>query len=246
MSQHEMIDNDKRLLFLLHIMKTGGTTLTDIVTGQYTNNVHFRGKGWSPQGILDYKDQIEKADTFCGHYWFGGHQYITGPFTYITMLRDPVEQVISWFYFRYRSPKYDHFAGNFSDYINSQEYPYNYLTSNLQTRFICGDHTPDLETAKYNLQNFFSVAGLTERFDESIFLMKQTLGWKNTQYQKRNVNQKRPLKHQFPQFIIDQVEEKNALDRQLYNYASQKLDEQLQALDPKAKRELEAFKHSQQ
>jgi len=39
-----------------------------------------------------------------GHFEFGVHKYLYRPYTYITMLRHPIERAISWYYFVKQNP----------------------------------------------------------------------------------------------------------------------------------------------
>jgi len=227
---------ERPLLIYLHIPKTGGTTLTQIICQQYQKNYHH-----PPGEAFHYNEQIRLANTLCGHLPFGAHYHIPRPFTYITLLRNPIEQVISWYYFRYKNPRYDQFDGDFDDYINSERF--NYATVNLQTRFICGDDPPNLETAKRNLKNYFSVIGITELFDASLFFMKKELGWHKISYKNQNVNPNRP-RNQFPSSIINKIKDKNEIDIQLYNFVKQMLEEKINNLDPTSKEEFALFKKS--
>ncbi|NGY80954.1 sulfotransferase family 2 domain-containing protein [Bacillus megaterium] len=227
---------EKPLLIYLHIPKTGGTTLTQIICNQYKNNYHHY-----PGDVFSYNERMSLADTLCGHLPFGAHSYIPRPFTYITLLRNPIEQVISWFYFRYKSPHYDPFEGDFEKYIGDEQF--NSTTVNLQTRFLCGKDEPSLETAKNNLMKYFSIVGVTELFDESIFLMKKELGWRNINYKKQNVNYNRPQQN-FPQSVINKVIKKNEIDIQLYEFAKKMLEERINSLDSKSQHQLSIFKSS--
>lgn len=241
MSHNNANNVPEKLLIFLHIMKTGGTTLTNIICNQYAENIHYR-KGWMPSGVLEYYDELEKADSLCGHFWFGVHRYLSRPFTYITLLRDPIEQVISWFYYRYKSQHLDQFNGSLDEYISSNKF--NHETVNLQTRFICGDKTSDLERAKENLKKHFTLVGITELFDESVFLMKKELGWENIGYKRVNTNNNRPDKNQILQSTINKIKEKNKMDLELYYFARQILESKIVALDSHSKKELDIFKSS--
>ena len=86
-----------KLLVFLHIPKTGGTTLTEIIERQIGVN-HF----------YDVKKDIRKAVKFIddkeikcikGHMPFGIHKYIKKSCKYITMVRDPFDTAISSYYY---------------------------------------------------------------------------------------------------------------------------------------------------
>lgn len=224
-----MIVNSNSLVIFIHIPKTGGTTLTNLILREYPNHFFYDVNKYDiyPKGVSPFKIEISKADCLWGHFLFGAHAYISQrPFTYITMMRDPIEQVLSYFFSTLRNPQhpeYNKFLNiDFKDYIDSEEFFTS--TSNIQTRYISGNFVnPDLSLAKENINKYFSVVGLTEFFDDSVLLMKNKLYWGDIKYQKENVNTKRPLQSDFPKEIIDKIREKNLLDLELYQYVKQKM-----------------------
>ncbi|SHJ50081.1 sulfotransferase family 2 domain-containing protein [Paramaledivibacter caminithermalis] len=242
MTDNKLNNDQNKLLIFLHIPKTGGTTLTNIIRNQYLRNISYSAdrSGLIPSGVLDYKDELEKASTLCGHFWFGVHNYFSRSSIYITMLRNPIDQVISWFYFKYKNPQYNQFDSSFEEYISSDEF--NYFTDNVQTHFICGDGTADLERAKQNLTKYFSVVGITELFDESVFIMKKELGWNNIDYSKENSNPSRPNRNQISKLTINKIKEKNKIDLELYNFARKILENKIRALGFQDRQELDIFK----
>ena len=80
---------------------------------------------------------------------------------------------------------------------------------NVQTKMIAGaDYdapcTAEIFTqAKENLHRHFSVVGLSERFEESLALMKLRFGWKLECYSSFNVARTRPKKRDLPQSTLD-------------------------------------------
>ena len=94
--------------------------------------------------------------------------------------------------------------------------------ANLQTKMIAGaDYDAPctaeiLRKAKENLQ-YFSVVGLTERFEETLALMKVRFGWKLQSYSSFNVTRARPKKHDLPQSTLDLIAERNRFDIELYD-----------------------------
>jgi hypothetical protein len=86
-----------------------------------------------------------------------------------------------------------------------------------------------LARAKANLRRHFAVAGLTERFDESLVLMARQLDWPGPLFYRRaNVTSNRPRAEEIDPDIRARFEERNQLDRQLYCYVAQRLDAQIE------------------
>jgi hypothetical protein len=112
-------------------------------------------------------------------------------------------------------------------------------TDNGQLRLLTG-HIDDIEIggctrqlldqAKNILRKYFMVVGSSERFDESLLLMKRKLGWNRLPvYQKRNVGAPRPP--ELPKQVLDTIRKHNELDCELYEWASDRLQQELQRED---------------
>jgi hypothetical protein len=215
------LNAEDNLLIFMHIPKTGGTTLSSIIQKQYNKNVVL-----IRNNDMNVKD-IEKSNSLMGHLYFGIHHKLSKPCTYITMMRDPVERVISFYFYIKETELHPHHAEvnkmSFNEFINSKEYDFN----NLQTRYFCGGSSPDLEQAKETINKHFSVVGIAEMFDDSLSLMKRRLKWNNIEYQRINVNKNRPLKKDLPANILSHITQNNTLDLELYKYAKERLINEL-------------------
>jgi len=164
-----------------------------------------------------------------GHMFFGVHKYVRPPYRYITMLRDPVERVISFFYYQKRSEtSYLHSVINerkmdLDDFLDS---PISGECVNQQTLLLAGidgkapdEDCPDklLEMAKENLRREFSI-GITEEFDLSLKLFQRNLGWPSIPGGKtENVGANKPKI--IPESTIDKIEKMNQMDIKLYRLA---------------------------
>lgn len=83
-------------------------------------------------------------------------------------------------------------------------------------------------------------------FDESVFLMKEKLGWGNVNYKKLNVTKNRPKIKEIPNDVIEKVMEKNQMDLELYQYVKNSLKNEINALGHESTKALKAFKTSMQ
>ena len=123
---------------------------------------------------------------------------------------------------------------------------------NDQTRRIAGVDPPlggctrsMLDQARENLRRHFAVVGTAERFDETLILLKRKLGWnKEIVSYPRNVNTARPTTRSLSQEAIDAVRKRNELDFELWEYASQLLDEAIIAEGSGFSDELDNYKAS--
>ena len=163
----------------LHLPKTAGTTLNRLIEWEYPlsemysiDPVFF---DWSAAHLRKLSPaRLRKTRMFKGHMTFGLHEVLPQPATYITVLRDPVDRVISAYYFM-RSYKLHPLywklrRGNWTleDFVRRSQ------RDNVQSKIIAGSayETPCTreiaEKAKHNLNHHFSVVGLSERFEESL------------------------------------------------------------------------------
>ncbi|MFC3886616.1 sulfotransferase family 2 domain-containing protein [Bacillus songklensis] len=231
--------NKKKIAIFVHIPKTAGSTLRSILKKQYdSNEICFGNKEEMILKLNDLsEEELEQIKCINGHILFGIHEHLSNrPYVYYTMLRDPVEHVISEYYYILREPHnmaHDKVKNmSFEEFITADEFKGR--TSNRQTCFISGGRKKDLSIAKENLSNYFSVVGITEMFDESVFLIGQELGWKDISYKKRkNVTKNRPMRDEFPKHVIETIKKNNELDIELYNFGKHLLEKKIQNLSSK-------------
>ncbi len=247
----------EQAVVFLHIIKTAGTTLHRIIERQYRPEQLYsvglvEGESLEELAQLD-KARKAKVRMLRGHISYGAHEFLPRPATYMTVLRDPVERVISHYYFILRTTGHYLYDSLTSEDINLQTFIENkthVMIDNTQTRAISGiwnkakfgECTREmLETAKRNLRKDFAVVGLTEKFDETLLLMKRTLGWQNVFYTRHNVTPRRPRRDALPPATLDAILEVNQLDIELYRYATTLFEEQIHQYGPSLASETKRF-----
>ncbi len=229
---------DPTTLIFLHIPKTAGTTLRSILRQQYPPEVTYNYYH-DPEKAAFHEltaSQKQRYRLLCGHMNYGIHQHLPGDSRYITILRDPVARVISY---------YNHVRrrGDIEQGLPLTQFVEQGLgKDNRQTLSLAGDGADDpLQTAKDHL-DACALAGITERFDESIILLKHLLGWRRSPYYvKKLVSSKSISRATLPEDTLHLIEAHNQHDIALYAYANQKFSAHLAAQEPAFHREVKAF-----
>lgn len=233
-------------LIFLHIPKAAGSTLHPVLERHYSKRSYRTIT--VPEQLEAFKQSPEaerhRIRLLKGHMPFGMHSYLEGRSRYVTLLRHPAERVVSHYYYVKRRPgHYLHHhiaagmglaefasAGLSGEMDNGQVR----LLSGHDQDIPCGQCTRDLlDTAQRNIENHFAVAGLTERFDESLVLMAIELGWNWTPYYlNRNVTQDKPVAKQIDPVALKAIEQASPLDFELYEWASRRFQTQLARRQP--------------
>lgn len=235
---------DDRTLIFLHIGKTAGSTLRQVLKRQFPSAqvMTIRARRRPRTDTLADFARLPELDRMqprliMGHTVFGLHEGVPRPATYLTMLRDPVRLAHSQYHYVTRTPGHHHHDAirglTLEEYVESG---ISFEMDNSQTRAIAGDLgtpigecTADmLERAKRNLDEYFSWFGLTERFDESILLLRRTFGWRDVRYVSRNVSRSRVELTNAQRALLKR---KNWLDLDLYEHAGRLLEARIAGED---------------
>ena len=234
------------VVLFLHIPKAGGSTLGEYVYNQccapnaVASDPLSAGVAYLEYGFLKPDELVvpehvvnllSRSDlrAVIGHFWFGLHEYVARPSRYITVLRDPMERVVSLYYY-----------AKLQDTMTLEDFARNppfREVDNDQTRRIAGMNPPvgectraTLDLARKNLQRHFDVVGTTERMDETLAQLNAKLGWnREVVSYPRNVNTDRPKSSLLTPEAVDAIRARNELDYELWRYASELLDESIAA-----------------
>jgi hypothetical protein len=176
-----------------------------------------------------------------GHMPFGLHHDLAGRARYITMLREPLDRLVSLYYFIQQSPGhylYERVTGQSLSLPDLVQSGLSSEFSNAQTRLLAGMHINDplpcntghLHQALEHLRTCFVFTGIQSRFDESLLLMWRTLQWDGRPwYIRQNVNVRRPAQCRLTPEEEDIIWNHNALDRELYEQVRTELQRQIMA-----------------
>eukprot|EP01102_Stenamoeba_stenopodia_P016691 TRINITY_DN5857_c0_g1_i2.p1 TRINITY_DN5857_c0_g1~~TRINITY_DN5857_c0_g1_i2.p1 ORF type:complete len:445 (+),score=82.15 TRINITY_DN5857_c0_g1_i2:156-1490(+) len=219
----------------MHVPKSAGTTLAWPVRCMYGDEYQ--------QLLLSASEEnlSKKCRALIGHVKFGTHDLFPEKdnSTYLVWFRDPIERTISHYYYHYYSPsdRYHKVAiqNTLGNWVNN-------LTdaNNLYTQFISGmygvpPNDEAFELAKKNLAEKFKFVGLISRWNETLVMLKEYLGWPALVMPRpTKVNRRKPDIIHHPE-IIDEETMKNITavnhyDIQLFEIAKQRFEEQIQQM----------------
>ena len=246
------------LLINLHIPKTGGTTLRDIIHRQYPiNNIITIPTLSESKDIINNVslNREKQLDIIQGHLQYGIHKKLNRNIKYFTILRDPIKRILSTYYYIINQPNNPQNLSNaiktmsIYEYINSGINPF---LINGQTQLIAGNacsindplikSNELLEIAKNNINKNFIFTGVTELFDDSILILKKKLDWKTPYYSKANKTKYKPNYNNIDSKIKNFIESHNQLDIKLYNYVKNMIDEDIHSAGKNFQKDVYRFK----
>ncbi|MFG0283442.1 MAG: sulfotransferase family 2 domain-containing protein [Phycisphaerales bacterium JB039] len=249
-------------LIFVHIPKTGGRTLEDILRRVYlpTGAKHFEFEGGREchdrfiRIPLHLRDEFDLLD---GHCHYGLHRRLSRPATYLTVLREPVDRVLSLYYYIHQCGGLHYmYEQVVKGGVTLHEYVEMLLSvevDNGQVRALNPEmlwdvpngqvRRPMLEDAKRNLEHGFASFGLTERFDESLILFQRALGWRDMdlRYRRQNVTASRPKPAEVERRTLDLIREINQYDIELYEFAVDLFAERVRLQGPRFSDEVTRF-----
>ena len=223
----------KDLFIHLHIPKTGGTTLRDIIQRQYqSEKILMIPKLDESEDILKEvsTSQINQLKLIQGHLKYGIHNHFHRRAKYFAIIRDPINRVLSTYYYvlsQKNNPQnlstsnnqmtiYDYVQSGVNPFlINGQTQLISGKTGNIDNPIIKSEELFSL--AKENIANDFLFLGITEMFDETILILKNMLGWHMPYYSIANRTKNKPNYDAVDPTVISFLKEHNQLDIKLYN-----------------------------
>lgn len=181
----------------LHIPKTAGTAMRSVieknVPPQKRVEIYRAGAKTLAEALWDQRDKMWNADVVLGHIERRVHEFTPRVVTYFTILRDPVERVISLYkYIKVDFTKHPlHAQFNAGKTLDQWLRERPRMASNVQTKMISGlatEYEPStpymLSVAKGALREMWAV-GVQERYNESVDAICSALGWEPI-YEERN------------------------------------------------------------
>lgn len=215
-------------LVFIHMPKTGGMSMRQIllrecarptfwIVDPVRDTAELRSKPVEERGRLTLVE---------GHMYYGVHEFLPRPCVYMTVLRDPVERVLSYYsHVREREEHHLHEAMrglSLSECIRRgmtvelDNYMTRALTSLRNVGVPFGGVTAEmLSEAKSHLEGMY--VGLTERMEESVAYFRSVLGWRRREVPRMNVTAARVRRQDLPLSEVEAIRAANALDLELYD-----------------------------
>lgn len=229
-------------LLFIHCPKTAGTTFFTLLSAYFSPGEIYRSQAGPLQDALQEYGWpvVARYRLMRVHYDFSITRYFPRRPVCVTMIRDPVERIISYFEHVRRSPNHKHYRTVVEGKMSLEEFMDPPLarsdTCNFQVRQLAGairgpardmPGSELLEIARVRLSEL-AFFGVTERFDDSLALLQYTFGWQPVKkYENLNVSPTPSRRGDHPEHVVAKIELANELDLQLYRHAHRVFEERL-------------------
>ncbi len=245
------------VVIFTHAGRTGGDTFNAVLNNVYDRKrlLHFETtmEAWTRLRDLpdDYTSILKCIHGHGAPYGIGA--CVNRETTYTTICRDPVNRVISQYYIYYHDSTRQMHERIHREAISLEQYAQ--MNQNEMASYCLGrpyywpyephlNHLPKLFDI---MESHFSFIGITEYYDETVFLAHKHFGWKELYFWTKSLeNKKRPALEEVPEQTRSLIEQLNLVDRALYNYAFDRFQSELKNLSDEEAAALQEYRESQQ
>jgi hypothetical protein len=266
------------VLIHLHIPKTAGTSLNSMVQHCFRSDEVFDStidgnELYNGLGLATYEycrrrldayapDDLQRIRYATGHVPMGLHRALGRSAKYYTVIRHPVDRVISDFFFRIQvNVPYlkDGRLLTFEEYVEGRcdiylnDYQVRVVSGCPELDAVPGGHGEQtvgapverrhLEAAKRNIEEHFLAAAPLEQMTELALVLRRVYGWPIrrllTEYKARTRD--RPHMGDIAPHLINIIKERNSHDLELYEWAGKRFAAQRQLFEPELSRDKYIF-----
>lgn len=250
---------EKTLIVYSHIGATGGASLVEMMSNRYQDCFCRTG------GLELYSDRCmnlaiqnhfaNKATCIINKMGFNNKHLEAiqcDKKLYLTMLREPAKHLLSLYFWQYCN------LHGIASYFLRKDEMVSFLQfcvkmDNYQIRSILNvwDRAitfEDYKEARQRLEREYLIVGLTEKYDESLYMMYKQLNFSKRPYYYYAAG----VKSSMPKEMIQQTEENieyvkecSSFDNELYNHFKNRLENSLNALSSAEKDEMKLYIHNQ-
>jgi hypothetical protein len=220
-------------LFVMHIPKTAGTTLAWIVKQQYQPGTVCHVYPGHLEQINEARDWLRSPTpprALVGHFRFGLHDGILPAPRYVTVVRDPVDQVLSNFNYIVGSDDPLHKLvvppgmglDEFADHDQAGNPQTQFLTNKFRID-VAADPEGAYRQAIEILETHFVGVGTVEAFDESVRVIADRVGWRVRRAPRLNQTPNRPGKltrRSISPATLARIAAANEVDARVHEYAT--------------------------
>lgn len=225
---------EKATIILNHVPKAGGQSLMDLFERIFGKEMCFRSRArdMKTNQYSRHVDELshEEINGFKfigGHFDYGYHERIDGLAFYVAVVRDPMERLISdyWFNRKHGRPDLKKMTNEMSleEYAKSKiNNPNSKMGRSGQVQQLSGQ--PDLETALRIIESDYLIACTTPQLNRCQELIARFFGREDLSPTRQNSNpQKCPTKLSVG--LRDMLEERFQDDRRLVSYIEDRFEE---------------------
>lgn len=244
-----------------HLPSSGGNSVFNFVKRHTEEDDNYCPAGGSfekqQSEIFSFTEEKKRSFKFYhGHENMGLHTILPQKCDYFTFLREPVTTFVSEYYYAWSiAVTKGVFFEYYTDHKNINDLADHLLskrTSPMGTGYIVHQlnqfappwidekdyiarddiNPPEAEQrTRQNLEKYFFMVGITERFDESMFLLARKLGWKSLPYWHHKGGVKnRPKVEEHPKLVLKKIEMLVGHSITIYNEQLKKFNEEYNAM----------------
>lgn len=234
---------DKTHIFF-HATRGGGVTMKDILARQYDNIFDiFQFKNYDKRKkdlrLMPQRDQ-RKIELIRGHQYFGIHKELLQGCVYFTLLRHPVDRVISAYQnFRKTKDSPNYWWAKAYTLELALEYKKFSEFNNYYTRVLANIRPDEVkygevenkhyQQARDNLREHFLFAP-SEQYDEMLVYLYHKLKWRKVPYYSRANSVKKKDRIEVDEETKRMIRRLNHYDLELYYYAKAEFAERVKEI----------------